>query len=176
MYTILALGTVGLIFGIFLAAGKKERRIGDFIFGSVIGTVIGAVIGLALAVTVCLALIPMKEVTHNSMTMVSMRTSDGIAGSFLLGSGSFSNSSTYHFLVKEKDGSVSPRSVPADYRVRITEDPSLSNVGYWQTISREADENSLLYMWTLGASDRSRIIRQEFRVPAGALVHQFKVQ
>lgn len=176
MYSLITFGAVGLIFGLILAAGKKERRFGDFIFGSVIGSVIGALIGMALAVTVCVALVPMKEFTYNSMTMVSMRTQDGVAGSFLLGSGSFSNSSTYHFLVKEADGSVSPRSVPADDRVRITEDPSLTNVGYWQTVKREADKNSLLYMWALGTSDRSRIIRQEFRVPAGALVHQFKVQ
>lgn len=60
--------------------------------------------------------------------------------------------------------------------MRLIEDPELKDVGYWRTTIRECDPNSSLYNWGIFLKERERYVRQEFRVPVGTVVQQFKVQ
>ncbi len=105
-----------------------------------------------------------------------MRTTDGATGTFVWGTGGISGETSYNFMIVQPDGSITPRSVPADSRVAIIEDESLHGVGYWRTTQRELDPNSPLYNWGTGHRFRENVVRQEFRVPVGTVVQTFKVQ
>lgn len=175
MYSIYTFAALGLIVGI-IGSCIGTREWGKTFFCTLIGTVIGAVVGLMLGLIVFASLVPKVDVVYGPGTLVAMRSSDGVSGTFVWGSGSFGNSVSYNFLQKMDDGSMSPRSVPADNLVALIEDPELKNIGYWRTTIREADKKSALYKWSIGANDGNRTIRQEFRVPVGTVVQQFSIK
>ncbi len=175
MNTILLLGALGLAIGIICAC-IGERRLSKFLLGTIIGTAIGGFVGFVVALAVIGEMVPMREVVYGPGTLVAMRSSDGISGTFVWGSGSVNNSISYHFLQKLNDGSMKPGSVYADDIVRLIEDPELKNIGYWRTTKIEADPTSSLYNWGLGTGLRTRVIRQEFRVPVGTVVQQFSIK
>jgi hypothetical protein len=170
MNTIYLLAAVGLVIGFFVADKPLQK-----VVGIVIGAVIGGAVGAFLALIVAAAT-PRAEVVYGPATLVSMRSSDGMSGAFIFGSGSFGSETTYNFMIKKDDGSMTPRSVYANSAVAIIEDPSLTNIGYWTTTMREPNPESFLYNWGLGHKDYQRVVRQEFRVPVGTVVQTFKVQ
>lgn len=174
MYTILLIATIGTVLGFFIAS----NGIGAKLVGLAAGLFIGCFVGTFVADVVTSNFVPRKEVTYGPATLVSMRTSDGISGAFIWGSGQFGSSSSYNFMMKLDNGNLTPRSVTADSLVQIREDASLTNVGYWRTIKSEPDFNSPLAPWAIGLSkERNKVIlRQEFDVPAGTVVQAFKVQ
>lgn len=132
--------------------------------------------GLIAGLVIGGCFVPKHDVVYGPGTLVAMRSSDGVTGTFIWGSGSISSQTTYNFLQKMDDGSMVPGSVPADRLVHLIEDPDLKNVGYWRTTKREADPASPFYQWSIGAHDGDRVIRQEFRVPVGTVVQQFSIK
>ncbi|MFA7339864.1 MAG: hypothetical protein WC028_23980 [Candidatus Obscuribacterales bacterium] len=166
MYTIALFTAIGAIIGSFIAG----------IFGAIVGALIGAVVGLIVACTIISELVPMKNVVSKSIKLVAMRSSDGISGTFIWGSGAMSNRTTYNFMQLVEDGSMVPGWLPANHLVHLIEDAELKNTGSWCTTTREADKTSSLYRWAIGSSDRTETVRQEFRVPVGTVVQQFSVK
>ena len=170
MYSIILLAVIGTIVGLIVAPRGWSKLMGLGI-GCVIGGFIGAFVGLAIA-----AAIPRHDVVYGPSTMVSMRTTDGVAGTFVWGTGGISGETSYNFMIKQEDGSITPRSVSASSLVAIIEDDSLTGVGYWRTTFNEPDTASSLYKWGVGLRDYERVVRQEFRVPVGTVVQGFKVR
>ncbi len=171
MYTISVLAAIGAVAG--LSIGPKG--IGGKAFGIGVGTFIGAVVGVFAGLAIAAAT-PRHHVVYGPATMVSMRTTDGVTGTFVWGTGGIHGETSYNFMIKQQDGSITPRSVTADSLVAIIEEESLQGVGYWRTTFNEPDTDSVLYRWGIGHSDYKRIVRQEFRVPVGTVVQTFKVQ
>lgn len=175
MNSIILGAAIGLVVGLIIAScGKRER--GKYILAAIIGPFCGAIVGLFAALTVVCYMVPMKDVVYGPGKLVAMRSSDGISGTFVWGSGSIGNRTTYNFLQRMDDGSMVPGSVPADGLVHLIEDPELKNTGFWSTTIREADKNSSLYPWAIATGDRTRTVRQEFRVPVGTVVQQFNIK
>lgn len=175
MNSIMLGAAIGLVIGLIIASlGKRES--GKYLLNTILGTIIGAVVGVFAALTVICYMLPMKDVVYGPAKLVAMRSSDGISGTFVWGSGSIGNRTTYNFLQRMEDGSMVPGSVPANGLVHLIEDPELKNTGFWSTTIREADKTSTLYSWALGTSDRTQTVRQEFRVPVGTVVQQFNIK
>ncbi|MCC7530509.1 MAG: hypothetical protein IT342_18440 [Candidatus Melainabacteria bacterium] len=171
MYSIYLCAAIGIVIGFGVASRTTGAKLGGIVGGGVIGAVVGLIVGLFVSIAT-----PRHEVTYGPSTMVSMRTTDGVTGTFVFGTGGIRGETTYNFMIKLQDGSVTPRSVPANSLVAIIEDESLAGVGYWRTTYRESDPGSILYKWGIGHSDSDRVVRQEFRVPVGTVVQTFKVQ
>ncbi len=175
MYSIIFLAAIGgfgtALVTAYFAQSSRSKIFHDSIWGSLCGAIAGAVIAFIIGMTM-----PMRVVVSHPETLVAMRSSDGVAGTFLWGSGTIKNQVNYNFMLRMKDGSMAPHTVPADKAVRLIEDPELKNVGYWRTTTREPDTSSELYKWSIFSSDRTRIIRQEFRVPVGTVVQQFNIK
>ena len=74
------------------------------------------------------------------------------------------------------EGALKATFNSTDGLVHLIEDPELKNTGFWSTTIREADQSSPLYPWAIGTGDRTRTVRQEFRVPVGTVVQQFNIQ
>ena len=172
MYTLLLLGAIGLVIGIIIASRIDG---GEKFWGAVIGTVIGGVVGL-FAAGIAGSFVPRVDVVYGPANLVAMRSSDGVSGTFIWGSGTIRQGTSYNFMMKLSDGSMTPGSVPANSLVRIIEDESLKGTGTWTTTIREADTKSPFYKWTLFTSDGNETVRQEFRVPVGTVVQTFKVE
>lgn len=117
----------------------------------------------------------MREVTYGPEKLAAMRSADGMNGAFVWGTGSVSNQVSYNFYIRNPDGSLTPGQVPANNVVRIVEDESLKNEGYWTTTKIEKDRSSLLAPWAIALNDSTRIQKQEFRVPSGTVVQSFRV-
>ena len=175
MNSIMLGAAIGLVIGLIIASlGKRES--GKYLLNTILGTIIGAVVGLFAALTVICYMLPMKDVVYGPAKLVAMRSSDGISGTFVWGSGSIGNRTTYNFLQRMEDGSMVPGSVPADDRVHLIEDPELKDTGFWRTTFVTADTTSPLYNWATFTRDRAYILRQEFRVPVGTVVQQFSIE
>ena len=175
MYTIMLCAVIGLIIAVMVAKRGERDRIG-YIFDAIIGSVSGGVAGMIIAGIVICDHVPMKNVVVGPVELVAMRSSDGASGTFVWGSGSFGNQTTYNFLQRKEDGSMVPGSVPADDRVHLIEDPELKDTGFWRTTFVTADTTSPLYNWAIFTRDRAYILRQEFRVPVGTVVQQFSIE
>lgn len=174
MNTIYTIAIVGFLIGLICAKVSKGNA-GTYTFGMVLGTVLGGVVGLIVGLFVG-GLLPMRDVVYGPLPLVSMRSSDGINGSFIWGTGSVNSQLTYHFLQRKEDGSMSPRSVRATEAVHLIEDAELSNTGFWSTTMSEPDKSHWLFNWSLATRDRIRVVRQEFRVPVGTVVQQFNIR
>ncbi len=165
MRTIFAFVILGFLIGSVL---------GQELFWSVVGLVMGGILGVATSMALA-DFVRMRRVSRSPVTLVAMRRLDCLEGTFLLGSGIIHSQSSYSFLQLQDDGSVVPLSVPVNSLVHLTEDPQLQNVGYWSTTIEEVDSTHWLSKWVCGASERRRIVRQDFRVPSGTILHQFAI-
>lgn len=174
MYSIILGAIIGLIGGVIYFRCNKGDRF-DLCFNTVIGSVIGAVVGLVCSFMVASAM-PKTEVVYGPAQLVAMRSADGVNGAFIFGTGGFRNSTNYNFLMKNADGSMVPGSVTADGYVHITEVESLKTSGTWTSTYSECDPKSVFYAWAIGVRDQKTLIRQDFRVPVGTVVQQFRVQ
>jgi hypothetical protein len=175
MNSIMLGAALGLLIGLIIASCGK-RNSSKYIVSTIAGTFIGAIVGIFAGLTVICYMVPMKDVVYGPAKLVAMRSSDGISGTFVWGSGSIGNRTTYNFLQRMEDGSMVPGSVPADGLVHLFEDQELKNTGFWSTTIREADKDSPLYPWALATRDRRQTVRQEFRVPVGTVVQQFNIK
>lgn len=176
MYSIQLLAALGAIVGLLIALRGEGKKLGTAAFGLGIGTVIGCVVGLLLALAVIAPLTPRVETVYGPAKLVSMRSADGISGTFIWGSGSIGNSVSYNFMTVANDGSMVPNSVSASTLVHITEDANLKNTGTWTTTMLESDRNSPLFKWGIGHRDYTRTLRHDFRVPVGTVVQQFNIK
>lgn len=180
MYTVCLATFIGFAIGSFIAyrisRGKPSLYLKDFMALG-IGAGIGCIVGLLAAVTVMTSFVPRHPVVLGPATLVAMRSSDGISGTFLFGSGSIGSEASYNFLYQNADGSLTPNHITADSLVRIIEDNDLKDVGYWSTTVKRPDLSSPWASWALlDSDDYVRTVKQEFRVPVGAVVHSFSVQ
>jgi hypothetical protein len=181
MYTIY----VSIIVGLLIACGrctrmaKKERAVGNqistfaMIEQSVVALFICGIIGV-LTASGLRELIPNKRFEVGPAILVSMRSSDQIAGSFVHGSGTMGGAMTYHFYIRNRDdkGTISPRQISASSNIKIDQDPSLKEIGYWTSIVQAKDNSHWLSPWAF-VSDRPEVVEQHLRVPAGSLTLDF---
>ena len=173
MYTIALLFILGLIFGIVSA---KRSPFSHFVIDSLFSGLVGGCAGVIISMLLWL-FVPSHTVNYGPAQLVAIRSADGLNGAFIWGSGSVSSETYYHFYKRNNDGSMTPVSVEANSLVRVAEDPGLIGKGTWITQTCETDLSSPLAKWALVLrSDRSRVISQNFRVPAGTVVHNFNLQ
>ena len=175
MNTIILCAALGLAIGLLLALIGK-RTASKYTVGAILGSFIGAIVGVLVAALVICYMVPTRDLVYGPAKLVAMRSSDGISGTFVWGTGGIGSRTTYNFLQLTDDGSMVPGSVIANSLVHLTEDPALKNVGYWTTTIREADPTSALYPWATDPSHRRVTLRQDFRVPVGTVVQQFSVK
>ena len=175
MNTAILMAVIGFVFAITLVITFKGK-IGAFLAASIFGPLDGFVIGMVIALAIGSIMLPTKTVVYGPGTLVAMRSSDGFSGTFIWGSGSIGSSSTYNFMQRMDDGSLKPGFIYVDETVRVIEDPELKDVGYWRTTMTEADRSSPWSAWSLGQNSMSKVVRQEFRVPKGTVVQEFKIK
>lgn len=178
MYSVIALALIGLGIGLWLTNGDGYgRSIFWSIVASLVGLVIGGLFGIMLASGIGVSGAKVQKVLGPA-TLVSIRSSDGVNGAFIWGSGSIGSETSYNFMLKLDDGSLTPRKVPSDSLVFFIQDPELKDVGYWRTTIELDDLTSpACTNWSWGiCSGFQKTIRQEFRVPAGTIVEQFSVK
>ncbi len=179
MYTLIIGAVVGLIIGIasfFKRSDKKDQFssassiAGNCVLGIFIGAFIGGFVSLVIAKQIRV------QVTSAPTTLVAMRSADGVSGAFIFGTGGLNNGTSYNFMTRSADGSMVPGSLPANGLVHITEVDSLKTTGEWTTTQMECDRKAALYDWAICIKFDTHLLRQDFRVPVGTVVQQFKVQ
>ncbi|MBX9568603.1 MAG: hypothetical protein K2X77_06885 [Candidatus Obscuribacterales bacterium] len=179
MYSLVLFGSLGIfVFGFFaLRIDGDEKALNKwvkwFFFGffTGLGALVGLMIGLAVGSIIGFAIEKVED-RRESITLVAMRGAEGHSGTFILGSGSIRNGHFYRFYVRNDDGSLTPGGLEADRLVRVIEDASLKDRGYWTTIVRVRNPNSVLFDWSVGDVE---IVAQEFRVPAGTVRQSFQL-
>jgi hypothetical protein len=179
MVSVFALAVVGILCGllnIYLNTSRDSgrRRIGKA-FGVGRGVGMGTAAGIMLGV-VCTYSLPMHKVASKPVELVAMRSADSLNGAFIWGTGGFSVDQAYHFYKKESDGSMVPVRMWASNKVHIIEDAALQNTGTWTTVTEEVDPSSHFFAWALTPDDRTRVVREEFRVPVGTVRHTFEIK
>lgn len=173
MKTIYLSTLIGIMIGLVVA----DPGLSSKLIGSASGAIGGYMIGFIIAHLIIPGWVPRHNVTNEPVTLVSMRNVDYVSGAFIFGGGNFGQQTTYSFMVKLDDGSMMPHSVPANQLVRLIEDPSLENVGYWRTTVSNLDPSSALYPWSCARDSwEGELVRHEFRVPVGSVVQTFRVQ
>ena len=171
MYTLFSVAILAFVVVFFLSSKSKSRA--DRCFCSLLSALLGAFVG-AIIGSVIGDYAPMHNVNGGLITLVSVRTTDGVHGAFIWGSGTIQNETTYNFMMRNADGSLTPGSLHANSLVHIVEDASLTNVGYWTTVRREAVPNSWQSKW--GMADDTTTVSEVLRVPAGTVVQSFNVK
>jgi hypothetical protein len=143
-----------------------------FVFTAFLGGIFGG--GLALKVGTFFSSV--QEETLPAATLVAMRGSDGFTGTFMLGSGTAQSGHSYVFYTKNKDGSMTPVEMTISSVVHIFEDPGLQNTGTWTRSITKSVKPTIFGVdkWFLLYRD-SHITREEFHVPVGTVVQNFKV-
>lgn len=166
MYSMILGAVIGAVLG----------SLGFISVGGPVGAIVGFFIGAVLATLVFPEILPMKIVVSKPIKLVAMRSSDGVSGTFVWGTGSINNSTVYNFMQLLEDGFMVPSSLPANHLVHLIEDSDLQKTGSWTTSKTVADPNSALYRWAMFTGHRTQIVRQEFRVPVGTVVQQFNIK
>lgn len=148
---------------------KSNRRAVEF---SVIACIVGFFAALFNADRV-----PSKIVTDGPLTLVAVRSSDSVSGTFVWGTGTINGELVYNVYVKNADGSMTPYRIPGDNSVRIIEDPSLSNTGTWEQMVKVPDLSSEWARWTIFPSvRRRRVAGNVLKVPVGTVRQTFEVK
>jgi len=172
MYTIILGGSIVFLVAFFCTRKFEGNLVTAFCYGGVgvlLGCLFSAIIAQGLG-----EFLPYKNVTYGPSTLAAMRSSDGLSGTFVWGSGSIGQTMRYNFYVRNDDGSLTPCSAEANSAVRIIEDPSLHDVGYWTQVRSERDRSGLFAKFTIGSGE-STIVQQTFQVPKGTVVQDFSL-
>lgn len=169
MYTLMLCPAVGLFFAIIFAS-CGTRNTDRYVVSALCGLVGGFLCSFAIGGIVLPFMLPMKDVVYGPRSLVPMRSSDGVSGIFVWGSGSIESGAKYNFQLRMEDGSMALRSLPVNDIVRFIEDPALQDTGSWSTTVSEVDKTSPLYVWAIDNGSRNRIVRQEFRVDRKSVV------
>lgn len=128
-------------------------------------------------VTGCLigAVAPWRYELVSSIPLAALRTAEGPAGTFVLGSGRIDQEMTYVVYVRNDDGSVTPHRIKANQSVKIFQDPQLVNQGFWKSFRRVVDKD-----WWLRGFALCKPTSQDYLihlvVPNGAVVEQFSLR
>jgi hypothetical protein len=173
MYTMILCAALAAIIVVLIAA--RKCGIGMAIYYAAMASMLGLVIGLIASMIIEATLVPMVDNVYGPARLVAVRSSEGVSGAFIWGSGSISSDTYYNFYMAEPDGSFAPEQVPASSVVRIIEDASLKDEGFWTTTIREPDTKSPFYRWGFVNDPRTETLRQEFRVPKGTVVQSFNI-
>lgn len=174
MFTLLLGFFIGSAFGIYHGFKTRKPTVQRFFGMFAVGAAAGVIIGIFVALFAAMA-VPTRLVAAEPVPLVAMRSTDGVSGAFILGSGSVESTVRYRFMQRDADGSFVPNSVRADSTVHITEDSSLTNTGSWQTTYMVPDTSSWLYQWTIGGDILIEVAREDFRVPVGTVQQQFNI-
>lgn len=169
MYTVLVFVSIGILLAVTAARNDLIAKLLAALLSGLISLLVGTLVAAMIA-----AFVPTVDV-EASQKLVAMRSSDSVSGTFIRGTGTI-NGTSYDFMLKLDDGSMALGSVPANSVVRIIEDGSLNGNGYLITTIRKSDSNSMLYGWALFSDVKNIVVRQEFRVPVGTVVQNFKVE
>lgn len=172
MYTIILFLVLGVIAIYPLLKGSYVADICLLLF---CGAFAGACAGLLIGVGVS-ALVPYKEFQSDPVNLVAVRSSDGLNGAFVWGSGSLSSQTYFHFYVRNADDSMTPGAVEANARVRITEDLYLKGQGTLVSRVRQKDLTSSWTNWAVILDNSPRIVSHDFRVPVGTVVRSFNLR
>jgi|GEM_PF-726386 len=179
MYTVIALTLIGLVSGAYLWYRLRPGLVipglrALFIRLGICGG-LGWFIGCIVAATVTMNL-PAKQVVYGPAHLVAMRSSDGLSGTFIWGTGSIGSATRYNFMMVQGDGSMVPGSVSADGLVHITEDKSMVGKGTWTSVMSVPDYSVPMAAWALHSGRPPELVRHDFRVPVGTVVQQFSVK
>ncbi|MBZ0189009.1 MAG: hypothetical protein K8F91_22380 [Candidatus Obscuribacterales bacterium] len=173
MYTVLLGGLIGLLV-LFMTRKRVSAFPGGTVFSGFICVIFGAGTGVVLSAALGILLPGTLEV-DSTVELVSLRTTESMNGVFVLASGNIEQETAYRVMVKNSDGSFSPRKVPAASDTRIFEDESLQGRGTL-TIRRDVvGRGSSLSNW-IPALPKQRRVQYELRVPKGSVVSQFSVE
>jgi hypothetical protein len=176
MFTIIAITVASVLIVFFFKGRRYVFKHPELTFWLAVCAGFPAiVVGFIVAALIGAFLVPIHQVTYGPARLAAMRSADGVEGTFIWGSGSISSNVVYSYYTAESDGSLAPHQMPADDVVRIVEDPNLKGEGFWTTTTSEADYSSPFAPWAIGLGDRYTTLRQEFRVPRGTVISQFKV-
>lgn len=175
MYTPILTGVIAVLFLLFYRRSKYYQARPDSYGMKIFLTAVVWFVGNLVALIVLLEVIPTKTVVHERQ-LASMRTASAVNGSFFLGSGVVGSQVSYHFYIKNSDGSVTPHQIAASPMVRILEDASLKDSGALQEIYTEFDYSSPLADWMVRHKKRKALLQQVLRVPVGTVVQTFAAQ
>lgn len=170
MNSIIFFGLFAILGGFYMA--RHQLRLHDWVSPTIISGALGCVVGSVVAIGINTTL-ARSEITEQVTNLVSMRTTEGLSGSFILGGGGVNSRTVYKFLKKNDDGSFTPGEISANYLVRIYEEESLHDSGYKQTVYSVIDDASPWANWALTSK---RIVRHEFHVPKGSVRQGFSVE
>ena len=154
--------------------GGKSDEGGVFIALTVISGIIALLVGFAIGNSRGSDL-PTKTVVTNVKELAAFRSSDSISGSIFLGCGYIDGIMMYNMYVRNADGSMSPDRVEADPSIRIVEDKSLKNKGYWKVIEVHHDHSVPQAKWALN-DDAVVSSYYEFDVPVGTVSQNFSAK
>lgn len=174
MYSVLSLGALGmLVAAVQILRSSKRERVMNVLF-AILYVGIGGFIGL-LASMIFEANQPVVTRESGRFPLAAMRTTDGVTGIMVWGSGSIGSQSIYRVYLRNGDGSVSPYSIVANLNVRIIEDEKLEAEGTMITRQEVKDPS---WEWANWTTDSGRLppTTYELRVPKGTVKHEFKAQ
>ena len=173
MYTVLIAAAVAVVFIIW----RWIKRNREDSFGFYVQTVLCAIAAI-IAVFVTSGNvdghIPSVNREIGEWNLVAMRSSDGVSGSFVWGTGTIGGAIVYTVYIKNGDGSMTPWRIYADANTRIIEDASLQNKGTWRRTELVRDETSPLTKWAPISYRRG--IYDTITVPVGTVVQSFSVK
>lgn len=159
-----------LAFGDFYGGYHTPRNFMDycvatmlFLLFALVATLIGTGLGFLIGL-----LFPKKRVHLWDTELVSLRDSDGLHGSFFLGTGSI-GSTEYYFYYKKVGEGFKPGKIEVDNNVTVFE--KKRNDGLLKVYETRL-ANGLLWIFGLTSSERSF----EIMIPEGSLKQNFVIQ
>jgi hypothetical protein len=177
MYSVYLALVVASVCSFFWSRRCLRRRGDEPIMAAILGSLFAFLLICLVGVIVGEVIdshIPGKTTERGPFKLVALRSADGVAGSFVYGSGSINGVAYYRVLVQNDDGSMSPYEVVADSTTRITESHDLQNEGTWTQTVVAKDYSTPLGNWAIGQDfDKTS---NRFVVPAGSVVQSFSVR
>jgi hypothetical protein len=152
----------------------RDSGNGIFVALTVVSGIIALLVGCGIADSRGDDL-PTKTVVSNVKELVAFHSENTVSGSIFLGCGYIDGMVMYNMYIRNSDGSMSPDRVDADPSIRIVEDKSLTNKGYWKTVEVRHDLSVPQAKWTLNADDVVSS-HYEFDVPVGTVEHNFSAK
>jgi len=162
------------ILGIYIA--HRLRHYNSFFLDKPSGFLIGAFIGMLLSIFIGSQFSYTENYVASNITLASVRTTEGVEGAFIFGSGRIGDVERLSYFYVNKSGSLSPGSVKADERVHVVQDPSLFNEGFLRTIKRRREASLWVRCFGLFEQDRDPVVEQNFRVPVGTVMGNFSLK
>jgi hypothetical protein len=174
VYTIYIAAAVANAYSLWQWTRRDREDCFSFVMHSICGAVVMAIV-VAIVSGFLNARIPSVTVNGGVWNLVAMRSSDGVAGSFVWGTGTIDGRIVYTVYIKNSDGSITPWRIIADANTRIIEDESLHNQGTWRREKEIRDPSSPLVKWAVGSGE-ARSVSDVITVPKGTVVQSFSIK